>query len=41
MNDIFSSSEQYKKYFNKGLIELAQDGGLGTLILAMANATFD
>lgn len=41
MNDIFSSSEQYKKRFNEGLIELAQDDGLGTFILAMANATFD
>ena len=41
MNDIFSSSENYKKIFNEGLIELAQDNSLGTFILAMANATFD
>lgn len=41
MNDIFSSSAEYKNTFNKGLIELAKDGGLGTFILAMANATFD
>ncbi|MCK5386208.1 MAG: hypothetical protein KAJ39_03420 [Gammaproteobacteria bacterium] len=41
MNDIFNSSAEYKNTFNKGLIELAQDGGLGTFILAMANATFD
>lgn len=41
MNDIFNSSAEYKNIFNKGLIDLAQDGGLGTFILAMANATFD
>ena len=41
MADIFNSSSEYKNTFNKGLIKLAQDGGLGTFILAMANATFD
>lgn len=40
MNKIFSSSENYKANFNKGLVELAQDDSLGTFILAMANATF-
>jgi diadenosine tetraphosphate (Ap4A) HIT family hydrolase len=41
MVDMFSSTEEYKKNFNDGLIQLAQDQSLGTFILAMANATFD
>ncbi len=41
MKNIFSSSQEYKKAFNDGLIELAQNESLGTFILAMANATFD
>ena len=41
MNNIFNSSIEYKKIFNQGLIELAKDDGLGTFLLAMANATFD
>lgn len=40
MKNIFSSAQEYKKTFNDGLIQLAQDEGLGTFILAMANATF-
>lgn len=41
MTDLFLSSEKYKNIFNDGIINMAQDGGLGTFILAMANATFD
>jgi len=41
MKNIFSSSREYKKIFNDGLIKLSQDEGLGTFILAMANASFD
>ena len=41
MTGMFSSSQQYKKIFNDGLIKLAQDQSIGTFILAMANATFD
>jgi diadenosine tetraphosphate (Ap4A) HIT family hydrolase len=41
MKDIFSSSNEYKKIFNDGLIQLSSDESLGTFILAMANATFD
>lgn len=40
MKNIFSSTEEYKKHFNSGLTQLAQDKSLGTFILAMANATF-
>lgn len=40
MQNIFSSSDEYKNNFNKGLIRLSQEEGLGTFILAMANATF-
>lgn len=40
MKNIFSSTEEYKKLFNDGLIKLSQDESLGTFILAMANATF-
>ena len=40
MKNIFSSGKEYKKTFNDGLIQLAQDEGLGTFILAMANSTF-
>ncbi|MDH5660034.1 MAG: hypothetical protein OEY65_03480 [Gammaproteobacteria bacterium] len=41
MTNLFMSSQEYKKTFNEGLITLAQEDGLGTFILAMANATFD
>ncbi len=41
MKNIFTSSQEYKKQFNDGLIKLSQDESLGTFILAMANATFD
>ncbi len=41
MGNIFSSSSEYKKNFNDGLIKLAQNDELGTFILAMANASFD
>jgi len=41
MTNLFSSSQDYKDTFNNGLVKLAQDDGLGTFILAMANATFD
>ena len=41
MIEIFSSFETYQKTFNEGLVKLAKDEGLGTFILAMANATFD
>lgn len=41
MQNIFSSSQEYKKIFNDGLVELSRDESLGTFILAMANATFD
>ena len=40
MTNLFSTAEEYKSVFNKGLVELAQDKSLGTFILAMANATF-
>jgi len=40
MNNIFSTANEYKTLFNKGLATLAQDKSLGTFILAMANATF-
>lgn len=41
MLDIFTSSAEYKKSFNDGLIRLAQEQSLGSFILVMANATFD
>ncbi len=39
--DIFSSKQALQQVFNQGLLRLAKDDGLGTFILALANASFD